>query len=561
MAALVCDLCGGKLIMGSGGIATCDSCGMEHTADRMKEKIQEIKGTVKVDNSHLIDNYLEMATNAYGADNNTEAESYCNKIIEIDPTNYRAWFLKGKAAGWQSTLKNSRLTESVSAFAKAIINAPSEVKKDIIDESKEQVKNLATAMIKLRGNQFAKWPDEEETNGFKSDIASILKTLLQFINQAGVIIPLSELMAPMATTINQSVVKAFNDVIFPDYNGDPNDPDDRANKYDWQRYIDRINHCTTLVEQAIKLCDEDDESDIQRYENLIFLHEKAIDSCSWDLSYNASTGSNVWRKQWSLNDEAKAYRKKLIKEYKAKIKGIKAAEQKKAENAKNQRITSFWNRYIDEHQFLAAELEKSEKEREELTKAQTGYARLPLIDQHISEVKKILQKDRTESEKIQKGDKDFIDNSKAFWEKIASHAEYDSYLDQNPILKQTRELEQRRQALLLEQNKKLVAEKPDALLPCSLLPFISLFLLFIGILGEMTFAIVLGAIFLIIGTVGTCVYLKQYNDSKKAIRQKELTRQKDVREFNATIDKMLAVPKYTGTADFDVAITIPTKIN
>ena len=42
MAALVCDICGGKLVMGSGGIAVCDSCGMEHSPDRMKEKVQEI---------------------------------------------------------------------------------------------------------------------------------------------------------------------------------------------------------------------------------------------------------------------------------------------------------------------------------------------------------------------------------------------------------------------------------------------------------------------------------------------------------------------------------------
>ena len=41
MAALVCDICGGKLVMGSGGIAVCDSCGMEHSPDRMKEKVQE----------------------------------------------------------------------------------------------------------------------------------------------------------------------------------------------------------------------------------------------------------------------------------------------------------------------------------------------------------------------------------------------------------------------------------------------------------------------------------------------------------------------------------------
>ena len=88
MAALVCDLCGGKLVMGAGGIAVCDSCGMEHSADRMKEKVQEIKGTVRVDNTHMIENYLEMANNAYDADNNVEAESYCNKIIEIEGSHF-----------------------------------------------------------------------------------------------------------------------------------------------------------------------------------------------------------------------------------------------------------------------------------------------------------------------------------------------------------------------------------------------------------------------------------------------------------------------------------------
>ena len=164
MAALVCDLCGGKLIMGAGGVAVCDSCGMEHSADRMKEKVQEIKGTVVVDNTHLIDNYLEMANNAYDADNNAEAESYCNKIIEIDPTNYEAWFLKGKAAGWQSTLQNSRLAESISAFAKAINNVPEEEKDDLVEEAKEQVINLSLAMVNLRAKRFVKWPDEEEKN-------------------------------------------------------------------------------------------------------------------------------------------------------------------------------------------------------------------------------------------------------------------------------------------------------------------------------------------------------------------------------------------------------------
>lgn len=49
MAALTCELCGGKLIGKPGGIFECDSCGMEYSTEWAKQKIQEIKGTVKVE--------------------------------------------------------------------------------------------------------------------------------------------------------------------------------------------------------------------------------------------------------------------------------------------------------------------------------------------------------------------------------------------------------------------------------------------------------------------------------------------------------------------------------
>lgn len=49
MEALICDICGGKLVMQSGGVARCESCGMKYTKERVQEKVQEIKGTVKID--------------------------------------------------------------------------------------------------------------------------------------------------------------------------------------------------------------------------------------------------------------------------------------------------------------------------------------------------------------------------------------------------------------------------------------------------------------------------------------------------------------------------------
>ena len=367
MAALVCDLCGGKLIMGAGGIATCESCGMEHSADRMKEKVQEIKGTVRVDNSHMIENYLEMARTAKEAGNNAEAESYCNKVIEIEPTNYKAWMLKGEAAAWQSSLQNSRVDEGVTAFVKGINNAPEEEKEELIEDAKEQIKNLSLAMISLRADRFAKWPDEEESAGFISDLTSILSTVVTFLTQTGALIPLAEIMAPIATQINQSVVKAWQNVIWPDYNGDPNDSDDRAGKYEWQTFIKRVRYCTTLVEKAIDLCDEDDEDDIQRYENLIFMHKAAIDSCSWD--YNFTDWGKSWHKEWSLTDEAKRARRTLISQYEAKVREIKAsiAAKQAAEKAEKERIAreeaqKRFDAYWAEHAEEKASLETEQKD-------------------------------------------------------------------------------------------------------------------------------------------------------------------------------------------------------
>lgn len=49
MAALQCDICGGKLIGKPGGLFECDSCGMEYSTEWAKAKIQEIRGTVSVE--------------------------------------------------------------------------------------------------------------------------------------------------------------------------------------------------------------------------------------------------------------------------------------------------------------------------------------------------------------------------------------------------------------------------------------------------------------------------------------------------------------------------------
>lgn len=60
MAALQCEICGGKLIGKPGGIFECDSCGMEYSTEWAKAKIQEIRGTVKVEGTVQVEGTVKV---------------------------------------------------------------------------------------------------------------------------------------------------------------------------------------------------------------------------------------------------------------------------------------------------------------------------------------------------------------------------------------------------------------------------------------------------------------------------------------------------------------------
>ena len=360
MAVLACDLCGGKISMGAGGVGRCEVCGMEYSSERLREMLQAGGVTpvapaapaAPADHSQAISNFLTLVYNAIEADNEAEAEQYCNKIIELDPMHYEAWFLKGKAAGWQSTIKNPRLGESVAAFAKAISYAPEDKKEGVIEESKDQIRRLCRALINLRGDRFAKWPDEEEKDGMKSDLTKVLTIMSDFIKQTGISLDLKEFLAPLAVEVNQCVVKAFQEKIEKDYKGDNNRPTDN----DLKRYLDRLGYAIDLLELAVTLVDEDDESNVQRYENIIFLHQKAIDSQSWDWHYVGGTKHYTASK--SLTDAAKKLRRADIAKYQSKVDAIKGRKQAEERRQAEERKAAYWAGHAEEK--AALEIEKAQ---------------------------------------------------------------------------------------------------------------------------------------------------------------------------------------------------------
>lgn len=390
MKQLVCEMCGSTEMLKQDGVFVCQTCGTKYSVEEAKkmmvEGTVEIFGTVQIDNSDELENVLDLAINADVSGNREEAEFYCNRALEIEPTNSIAWLIKGKSAGWQSTLDNIRFAEAINCFANAVNYMPDIKKDEILEDCKDEIMSLSIALIQLQCDRFAKWPDKDESNGLLNITIIIFKALIQFMEQLETEVSVVSIKNEVATKINQAVVQAWQSVILPEYNGDDNLP----SQYQWKEFIERIGFCTMLLEKSLELLDGENEVDIQLYENLIFLHNEAIKSTSWTPKYLDFGGygsiqatileadcrkngfvadpsnDTCWIPQFCLTDEAKNIRKNLISSYNKRIGQIKQEISKRevAEKAEKERIAreeaqkrldEYWNEHADEKATLESE--------------------------------------------------------------------------------------------------------------------------------------------------------------------------------------------------------------
>lgn len=314
MKQLTCEMCGSTELMKQDGVFVCQTCGTKYSVEEAKkmmvEGTVEVAGTVKVDDSAKIANYYTMAENAYDASNQKEAESYCNRIIEIEPNNYKAWLLKGRAAGWQSTLANIRVEESVNCFNKAIDNAPEDKVEEVKKVASDEISELSLALITLCCDNYSKNGSINNANAIKKNVQAVKLYSLLFLAKCGV--KATDLNASIALKINEAVVAAYQNDIKKDYWGSTGHPPKAA----WDRYTEQCWAAIDLINLAINLSDDDGTADKTRYENKIFIL-KELESSG---SYHYSNGG--WSKEYTYTGESKQKIIDMIMECHNKIKEI-----------------------------------------------------------------------------------------------------------------------------------------------------------------------------------------------------------------------------------------------
>lgn len=114
-------------------------------------------------NEQKITNYLGMARTAEIGGNQAEALDYYNRVLEIDPTVPDAWFGKGKAAVWQSSLANFRINEAVIAFNHAISNTSNDQLDAMEQMSVDEINAVVSTMYSMARQNLEEFAALDDT--------------------------------------------------------------------------------------------------------------------------------------------------------------------------------------------------------------------------------------------------------------------------------------------------------------------------------------------------------------------------------------------------------------
>jgi DNA-directed RNA polymerase subunit RPC12/RpoP len=137
-----------------------------------------VKDIVHITVGPNIKNLLGLARTAEVAGNLAEAETYYNRVLELDPTISEAWIGKGKSAGWQSTLQNMRFGEALTSFGHAIGTSQDTEKAKTISICLDEINKLVAALYNMARKHMLEYVAVQNVWGeYLGQVSQMLTTL------------------------------------------------------------------------------------------------------------------------------------------------------------------------------------------------------------------------------------------------------------------------------------------------------------------------------------------------------------------------------------------------
>ncbi len=380
MKRIVCELCEGTEFTKENGMFVCHGCGTKYTAEEAKNMMREVEGAAPVvtgasvvgvpvvnPNQQQLENILILASTAYEASNLQEAENYCNKAIELDATSYKAWFLKGKAVGWSSTIGKLRIEEAAHSFCKAIDFAPEDEREGLKEQAVEEIQKLGLALVGTRKNRFIESP-QSEADGFKSDMKTIFEALLVLLQHGNAVEMPQEYLHQICTLMYEAGDEAFekaDKAYLAKKNPEIND---------FSEYGANLLASVIVIKNSIEINnDEKDEVKLERYKKISEIAQRPISTTpkvravykkEWNSILStylptvdqATTLSAIAILVKGISDQfSDKPLKDIIDSLEKKVKENKEEEKRKAEEEKQARIAAYWEAHADEKAALDSE--------------------------------------------------------------------------------------------------------------------------------------------------------------------------------------------------------------
>ena len=160
MKQLTCEMCGSTELIKQDGVFVCQTCGTKYTVEEAKKMM--VKGSVKIDNSDRIKNYLELARTAKSEDDSITAAKYYALILEEIPNSWEAKFystyytaMKCKIIeAYEMCIKMEKLANPILTTIKT--NEPESLHAKYVLEIAEKINNISLMFATGNSDSAAK---------------------------------------------------------------------------------------------------------------------------------------------------------------------------------------------------------------------------------------------------------------------------------------------------------------------------------------------------------------------------------------------------------------------